>query len=258
MQIAKIMSPEPITVERTETLARALATMDELEVRHLPVTENGHIIGVVSDRDLLESTGWMWNEEQGKAPINIGDVFQPEPMTVTPEESVATLARRMLEWGVGCAPVTREGKLCGIVTEVDVLIAFARAAEAGIESPTAQERMTADVVTLDMSSTAEEARDLMLNLDLRHLPIVEQDNVLGMVSDRDVRMAIGRALPGNTPVREIMSQEVQSIGPQDDLALASRAMALLKIGALPVVDRGKLVGMLTVSDVLDHCALALV
>ena len=68
MKIADLMTPDPVTVGATAPLADALATLQELGIRHLPVLEGGLVVGVVSDRDLMQATGWMWNEERGQAP----------------------------------------------------------------------------------------------------------------------------------------------------------------------------------------------
>ncbi len=256
MKVAEIMSADPATLESSRGLAEAINLMSELDVRHLPVMREGRVVGVVSDRDLLESTGWMWNGERGKAPAILEDVLQPEPLTIGPEESVSTLARVLVEWGVGCAPVVDGGRLCGIATEIDVLKALVKLGETAGEAAriTVAQRMTSDVVAIDAKTTAAEALALMGAQNVRHLPVLDRQSVLGIVSDRDLRALLGRALPGTTPVKDFMTRNVESVAPDDDLIHAARRMAQRKIGALPVVDREGLVGMLTVTDLLDHCA----
>ena len=88
MEVAKIMTREPRFVAPTDTLTAALGVMEAHDIRHLPVVDQGRVVGVVSDRDLLESTGWMWDEERGKPPVVVADVMQPEPMTVASSEKV--------------------------------------------------------------------------------------------------------------------------------------------------------------------------
>ncbi len=257
MKIAQIMSVDPLSVEASDTLADAIGLMTERGVRHLPVVRDGRVVGIVSDRDLLESTGWMWDEERGKAPAVVGDVLQPEPMTLGPDDSVATLARRLVEWGVGCAPVVVDGALRGIATEIDVLEAFVAYCGNGHPPPDpvpVEQRMSVDPLTLEVTATAQEAFDLMRGNAVRHLPVVEDLTVVGLVSDRDLRAMLGRAMPGNTPVREFMATEVETVSPDDDLTLVAHTLAAHKIGALPVVDGDALVGVISTTDVLDHCA----
>jgi CBS domain-containing protein len=261
MKIAEIMTPDPITIAATAPLSEAIATMSELDVRHLPVVREGEVVGVISDRDLLQATGWVLDDELDRAAIFVADVVEPEPMTLEPEESVAALAQKLFEWGVGCAPVVEDGLLRGIATEIDVLGAFvsegASGGDAPPDEPRVEDRMTTDVATLDAGTTATEALALMRDRNIRHLCVVEDLRVLGMVSDRDLRCLLGRRLPVSTPVREFMSTTVQTAAPDDGLNQAARTMSSLKIGALPVVDRGALVGIITVTDLLEHCATVL-
>lgn len=254
MKVATIMSLNPVHIEATALIAEALSTLDTVDVRHLPVLSEGRVVGVVSDRDLYESTGWMWNEEDGKAPIVVADLIDADPVLVGPGETAAALAARLVEFGIGCAPVVEAGRLLGIVTELDLLRAYSVVDGAG---PTVQERMTTDVVTLDPTSTAADAMEAMREGNLRHLPVTAEHRVLGLVSDRDLRAHIGRALSKSQPVQEFMTRDVRVIEPDEDLRRAAGAMVVRKIGALPVVDEGVLVGILTVTDLLEHCADAL-
>jgi CBS domain-containing protein len=252
MEVAKIMTRDPLSVAPSDSLNTALGLLEAHDIRHLPVVEQGRVVGVISDRDLLESTGWMWDEERGKPPVTVADVLQPDPMAVAAEDEVAALARKLVEWTVGCAPVVRAGELVGIVTEIDVLKAFLRDTEHVF--PPVEEHMSVELVTLELDATAEEAIDLARGERIRHLPVVDGDSVVGMVSDRDLRAVLGRALPANTPVREFMSTEVTTLEPEDTLDQAARLMIEHKIGGIPVVSREGLVGIITATDVLDHCA----
>ena len=261
MQLARIMTADPVTVAPTDHLSSALATMEELGIRHLPVVRGERVVGVISDRDLFEHTGWMWDGEHGKAPVHVQDVFQPDPLTAGPDDSVAYLAKKLVEWGVGSAPVVEHGRLLGIVTESDVLRAYSVLRESGglarASSPAVEDCMSTELYTLELEATVQEARGLMRGHGVRHLPVVQELRVLGLVSDRDLCLAAGRAQPANTPVREIMTPEVQTIEPAADLSTAARTMGELKISSLPVIEGEDLVGMLTVTDVLEHCARAL-
>jgi acetoin utilization protein AcuB len=58
MKVADVMTPEPVTIESVSSLDRALELMDRLDIRHLPVLEDGRLAGILSDRDVLEATGW--------------------------------------------------------------------------------------------------------------------------------------------------------------------------------------------------------
>lgn len=104
---------------------------------------------------------------------------------------------------------------------------------------------------------------------IRHLPVLDRNQVVGIVSDRDLYKALGpRSQRGGTAgsrnstsfhvvskkVRHIMRRGVITVDPQTSLAEAASLMARRKIGALPVLDRGKLVGIITATDLLNTFA----
>jgi acetoin utilization protein AcuB len=125
-----------------------------------------------------------------------------------------------------------------------------------------QSRMTRDPLVVAPDRPLAEALRLTRARRIRHLPVVEDGAVIGMVSDRDVRLAMPSPLTEpdservdfleRTPVSAVMNREVVTLGPFDAVEDAAKEMRRLRIGALPVVDaEGRLLGILSESDVLD-------
>lgn len=106
--------------------------------------------------------------------------------------------------------------------------------------------MTTPVVTVTPETTTSHAWELLQRGRFRHLPVVRLGRLVGMVSDRDLRVA--RALAEEPTVGRICREEVISVGPGTPVEEASRLMLEHKIGALPVVEDGALVGIVTESD----------
>ena len=117
-------------------------------------------------------------------------------------------------------------------------------------------------VTIRGEASVHEAIELMKTRKIRHLPVVDRDDRLaGIVTDRDLRHMLfdpailerreqaAEILEGRT-VREIMTWAVVTVGPQTELRQAARLMHEQKLGALPVVERHRVVGILTERDVL--------
>ena len=86
------------------------------------------------------------------------------------------------------------------------------------------------------------------------LPVVWADRVVGMITDRDICMglALKGCRPGERRVRDVMSREVYSCIPDDDLGDALETMASRRVRRLPVVDGDAIVGMVSMNDVLVH------
>ncbi|MEE8468418.1 MAG: CBS domain-containing protein, partial [Planctomycetota bacterium] len=85
------------------------------------------------------------------------------------------------------------------------------------------------------------------------LPVVSAGRLVGLVSDRDLRRAEGCGRTKEFPIDEVMSTDTISVSPGAQLSVAVREMVQHKIGSLPVLRGDELIGILTTTDVLDHC-----
>ena len=117
--------------------------------------------------------------------------------------------------------------------------------------------MTRAVVTIRRDTTATTAWALMKVRRFRHLPVVDdRGQIVGIVSDRDLTRVpfdltrAGQAVPTSMPVERVMTAVVVTVRPDDDIAEAARLMWEHKIGAIPVVDNGRLVGIVSGIDLL--------
>jgi acetoin utilization protein AcuB len=121
-----------------------------------------------------------------------------------------------------------------------------------------EDSMTQGVVVLSPETTAGEALALCRERRIRHLPVLEEGRLAGIVSDRDLRSAApvlgdpGRAAAlEKTRVSDVMTREVVTARPDDPIEEAANRMRERRIGCLPVVQDGRLVGIVTSSDVME-------
>ncbi len=129
--------------------------------------------------------------------------------------------------------------------------------------------MQRDVVTLGLEDSLDVADDIMTLGRVRHLPVIAgESHLIGLVSQRDLLKAslasvlqLGRAVEHDwlkkIPVRVVMTTEVETASPSDSLKSAVDRMISKKIGCLPVVEQGKLLGLVTETDCLEVLASAL-
>ncbi|HWK89980.1 MAG TPA: CBS and ACT domain-containing protein [Longimicrobium sp.] len=125
-------------------------------------------------------------------------------------------------------------------------------------------RMTRDPVSASPDLPLAEALRVLRGHRVRHLPVVAGGEVVGIVTDRDLRLALPSPLSAGgadaeaverTPVSRLMTRGVVTIGPYDSVEDAAKLMHRHRIGGLPVVDaHGALLGMLSETDVLDAFA----
>ena len=114
----------------------------------------------------------------------IRDVMSEGIVTVNPDVTVAEAATVMGSRGIGSALVMRGDRLEGIFTERDIVRALGEHFDAA--GHLVQNWMTPDPITVDSSATVPEALDLMLSKGFRHLPVMEEGRLVGMVSLRDL------------------------------------------------------------------------
>jgi CBS domain-containing protein len=120
-----------------------------------------------------------------------------------------------------------------------------------------REIMSAPVLTVSGSEPASDALARMLDAGVRHGVVVSDGRVIGVVSDRDLGGARGGVVRRGHTVRDLMNDLHHGptvAGPEAGVAEAALLLRDQRIGCLPVVDRGRLVGIVTRGDVLSALA----
>lgn len=108
-------------------------------------------------------------------------------VSVKPSDSVRQAAQAMYEMDVGAVAVLEGGRLCGIFTERDALRFFATTRR-NPYTINVEVVMTRNPVTIAADTTPDEARNIMISNGFRHLPVLQDDTVVGMVSLRGLEM----------------------------------------------------------------------
>jgi acetoin utilization protein AcuB len=117
MNVRTIMTRTVVSASPKLSVRDAIQLLDDSDIRHLPIVEDGRLVGIVSDRDLR---GYERSDEL--LATRVGEVMRPEPVCMEAGESIASVIDVMLEYKVGALPVVgEEGELIGIVSYIDVL-----------------------------------------------------------------------------------------------------------------------------------------
>ncbi|OGP52950.1 MAG: hypothetical protein A2Y65_05240 [Deltaproteobacteria bacterium RBG_13_52_11] len=113
-----------------------------------------------------------------------------------------------------------------------------------------KKRMAKKLVTIRKDATVSAAINLMKKHSIRHLPVVEQGELHGWVTERDIREAYLASIIEQVSMGDIMIKDPITISPDANLEEAAELLYRHGIGGLPVVDKGKLVGVITVADIM--------
>jgi CBS domain-containing protein len=114
-----------------------------------------------------------------------------------------------------------------------------------------RDAMTGDPRSIGASASVVDAARLMREQHIGSLPITEDEQLVGMITDRDIttRVVAEAADPRSTSVGDVYSQDLISVEPDNDLEEALRLMARHQVRRLPVVENGRLVGIVAQADI---------
>jgi acetoin utilization protein AcuB len=137
MLVQDVMHTTLTTITPKTTLPQAMRLVQQRGIRHLPVVENGELVGIVSDRDLKRAMASPATSLEVRElnylldRLTVAEIMTRAVITIAPMFPVEEAARLMVKEKISALPVTEGGRLVGIVTETDVLELLVKAMGAG-------------------------------------------------------------------------------------------------------------------------------
>lgn len=186
MLVADVMHADVTTVAPSTTLPAAMRLVSQRGIRHLPVLDGDNLAGIVSDRDLKRAMASPATSLSAHElnylldKLTIEQIMTRTVITISPMFPIEEAARIMVKEKISALPVTKGGRLVGIVTETDVLSLFVRAMGAG------QPSSRLDVVLDERRSALAEVVD---TVESAGAPVA---SVMTLVNPRGVKEAIVR------------------------------------------------------------------
>jgi CBS domain-containing protein len=238
--LLELMNPAPPAIDPDDPLDVAEAAMRLVDASHLPVARNRTLLGIVSLRALLTDDD---------RPRRAGDLPPQPPIAAHPDSDVAEAAALLLRYRLSILPLVRDGNLVGSVTRADLVRMAARLLESD-GSPVRALMTPSPVISVQADESLEHAATLMRHGLVRHLPVLRARRLCGLLVDHDVLAALHRR--PRAKVSDIMQRSIETTAPDEDAAVAATQMLAAHVGALPVVDGARLVGMLAESDFLEY------
>lgn len=125
LRVRDLMTEGVFAVDVNDHLVTVSDLMDARNIRHAPVVEDGRLVGLISNRDLLRNTvrgqGGLPPEIERSAQLTVtaGEIMTRDVETAEPDQDIREAARVMLEGKYGCLPVVEGSRLVGILTESD-------------------------------------------------------------------------------------------------------------------------------------------
>ncbi len=197
-KVDQIMSSPLLTITPDRPMLDASHLMEANHIRHLCVSHQDEIVGIISMRDLARH----FVDSEGGPVRDLDNVFRPLSVlmrttmeSIARERAVLEAAQTMAGKQIGSLLVLEAGEIVGIVTETD-LVRKVIAARLPASSTSIKAVMNDPVIQIDINRTVRDASRLMAEARIRHLAVTEDNKVVGLLSVRDlVKMVSVRDKP---------------------------------------------------------------
>jgi len=245
MRLVDLMQTDPPSINFDADVATARLRMEQCEDGHLLVLDGEKLIGVLSDRDLLGA------EDHHR----VRAVMTADPVTATEDEPLVSAMVEIITRSIGCLPVVADDRVLGLVTDLGLVRQFVKAASAGLsedEDPSVGDVMSTSTIVVFPTTTLGEAATTCRARKIRHLPVLEDERLVGVVSDRDIREARRSGRPESTPVGEIMTSDTISVSISGRTSAAAALMSEHGIRSVAVREGDRFRGIVTATDIVDR------
>ncbi len=269
----EIIAKKPVVQTSPSTpLIEALEEMTNKSVRSLVVTVSNKLNGLLLAMHAINYLGggdyYKIVEERhrfniysalSKEPVE--SIMEKEPIVAYIDEKLASILEKMVLNEIGIVPVIlRDGRVYGIITEHDLVKYLSSMISLGAK---VSDVMSTPVVSIESGRSIKEAMEYMVKYGFRRLPVTGDNVVLGIITAMDIIKYFGtheafkQAISGDLreatriPVDDLMSRELVTVKPDDDLSEAARKMHEKNVGSVLVVnDKMELIGIVTERDIL--------
>ena len=199
MRVGTMMQTQLITATPEMSLAEVQRLMRDNNIRHVPVVSGQRLVGIMTDRDVLEAspspaTTLTHGEIAYRMETTpIKTCMTKDVVCIGPDIEMEDAARLLLQWKVGCLPVVSGQRLVGIITDRDVREASPSPATTltrgeiayRMDTTPVKTCMTRDVVWIGPNLEMVDAARLLLQRRVGCLPVVDHSTLVGIVTDMD-------------------------------------------------------------------------
>ncbi|MCZ7404450.1 MAG: CBS domain-containing protein [Candidatus Methanoperedens sp.] len=257
MKVKDIMS-EPVSVHKSDKLSHAMDLMDKHDTRRLLVTNGSELTGVITMRNIARKLGTWKTSNLPASSLHVAaattDLFAKVFPDTGIEDAIALMDRKG-----GILVVTDNGNILGWVTPHEVL-----KSTKGVKGYAGE--IMKDAISVSPGDRVAHARRIMLDNDIGRVPVVENSDIVGIITERDVAKAMMNfrdLVPDNQQdgrirniiVGDIMTRSVKSVRTNTPISEVVSLMLDENIGGVPVLNlKDELVGVISRRAIIKHLA----
>jgi CBS domain-containing protein len=257
MKVKDIMS-EPVSVHKSDKLSQAMDLMDKHDTRRLLVINGSELQGVITMRSIARKLGTWKTSNLPASSLHVAAATTDLFAKVLPDTGIEDAIALMNRKG-GILVVTDNGSILGWVTPHEIL-----KNTKGMKGYAAE--IMKEPISVSPGDRVAHARRIMLDNDIGRVPVVENSDIAGIITERDVAKAMMNfrdLVPDNQQderirnliVRDIMTKGVKSVRTNTPISEVVSLMLDKNIGGVPVLNlKDELVGVISRRAIIKHLA----
>lgn len=254
MKVKEIMTKEIISVDKDVDLKHVLDLMKKHDITKIPVVEDKKLIGIVTDNIIAYKLGSIRKKGIPASRLHASSVTEKDIEIISPDTEIKTILKKVGEPGPTMLCIVENDHLIGVLTKAD-LLPLVDSKKHVIEI------MNKKIHIVSPNDRVIHARRIMIDENIARLPVVDEGNLVGIISDNEIVFALAdikRSYPlgrqkhqlDELLIRNVMKSPAFWSEPNITAIEASKLMLKNNIGALPIIEHGKLIGIVSRTDLL--------
>jgi len=252
----KIMKKDLITIDKDQNLGDALRLMGKKSISRLLVTEDGKIIGIITEEDIANRLGTGRERKLKASHIHVSAAMTKDLIVIPIDSKIENAAKIMLENRFSSLPVVEDSEIIGLITKTDLVKSLRKSKK------TVKEFYTKNPILVNPADTVVSARKVMLEHNVHRLLVTDRGLLAGILTERDLARGLKtfrKALDKDAHpdirglrVEHVMTKEPITIKPETTVGGAVEIMLENGISGIPVIT--KEFGILTKTDLVKGIA----
>ncbi|MHA1713479.1 MAG: CBS domain-containing protein [Candidatus Ranarchaeia archaeon] len=249
-------------IDKDRLVTDAMKFMKKYRVSRLPVTENGKLVGIITEADIADRLGSSKQGGRMASSVRISSVMSTKPRTIPAETTVTEAAKILLDNDISGLPVLEGEKILGLITKRDLIRLCER-----VEDILVSDVMTRDPKITSTMSRLVKVQDQMRKNRISSMPVIEDGKVVGLITRWQIARAFLQlredAISGkyiDNRIRELLVEEFMIKNPPtltatDTVADASLILQKKYLHSVPILDSYQhLTGIISRTDLVKLVA----
>lgn len=255
MKVKDVMTTEVITVDKDVDLNHVLTLMKKHDITKIPVLEEKQLVGMVTDNIIAYKLGSIRKKGVPASRLHASSVTDKNIECISSDTEVKTILKKVGKPGPTMLCVTDNKHLLGVVTKADLLHMVK-------SKKPVREIMNKKILTVSPEDRIIHARRIMVDEKIARLPVVDKGKLVGMISDNELAFAFANVKKSISLgrqkhrldeflVKDAMKAPAVWTHPNTTAKQAAEIMLKNNVGALPIIENDKIIGIISRTDLLN-------